>query len=178
MLVTIITRIIRPQGALVAAESVQRARAAAPDIEVRHVLAYWSGPPDPHARIADWLTQLIRDCPSGWVFGLDDDTVMHPQFLATLERATAARPDAWAFLFGMDYPQFRSGILRPMLPPRGGHVDGGQAAIWRDYAVLEPWPHGGYGDGLYLAALYARAPERWVCVEDVVTIYNAQRRET
>lgn len=178
MLVTIITRIIRPAGAIVAAKSVQAARELAPSVDVRHVLAYWSGPPDPHTKIADWLTELIRDCPAGWIFGLDDDTIMHPQFLATLERAATDHPDAWAFLFGMDYPQFRNGVLRPQLPPRGGHVDGGQAAIWRDYAVQERWPHGGYGDGLYLAALYARAPERWVCIADAVTYHNYQRRGT
>ena len=101
-----------------AARSVQRARERAPGVYVRHVLAYWVGPEDPHTLIADWMTELIRDCPEGWIFGLDDDNIMHPDFLSTLAREVEAHPSAWAFLFGMDYPQFSRGILRPMLPPR------------------------------------------------------------
>jgi len=178
MLITIITRIIRPAGALEAARSVQIAREHAPDVQVRHVLAYWTGPEDPHTLIADWLTELIADSPSGWIFGLDDDNRMHPRFLSTLEQAVDNHPDAWAFLFGCLYPQFRNGVLLPQLPPRGGHVDGGQACLWRDYAVQEPWAHGGYGDGIYLGNLYTHAPERWVAIPDAVTSHNHQRWAT
>lgn len=175
-IITIITRIIRPEGAIEAARTVQAARTLCPEwLEVRHVLAYWNGPEDPHTKIADWLTELIRDAPDGWVFFIDDDNRMHPQFLAVLAGAIGDYPDAWAFLFGCAYPQFHGGVLWPNLPPRGGHVDGGQACLKRAYAVLEPWPHGGYGDGIYLANLYARAPERWVTVSDVVTSHNHQR---
>lgn len=176
MILTVITRIIRSGGALEAARSVQVARELCPDwLHVRHVLAYWDGAHDPHTKIADWLTDLIADSPSGWVFGLDDDNRMHPQFLSVLSRSIEQHTDAWAFLFGCAYPQFHAGVLHPMLPPRGGHVDGGQACLWRDYAVLERWPHGGYGDGLYLGNLYKHAPERWACVPDVVTAHNHQR---
>lgn len=176
--VTVLTPTIRPDGALRAAESVQAARAQAPDLDVRHVIAYWPGEPNySRERVAPWFTALMRQQPPGWLFVVDDDNVMHPAFLTTLQRSIAGHPDAWAFLFGMDYPQFPRGILKPSLPPRGGHVDGGQMALWRDYAVTVPWPLGGYGDGIYLATLYEQAPDRWVTIPDVVTYHNKQTRQ-
>lgn len=173
---TVITCVLRPEMALEAARSVQIARQQAPDwLHVRHTLAYWDGPPNPHAEVADWLTDLIRAAPRGWIYDLDDDNRMHPRFLASLGRAIEAHADAWAFLFGCAYPQFPNGVLTPQLPPRGGHVDAGQAVIDRDYAVRETWPRGGYGDGAYLENLYTLAPHRWVTVNEVVTSHNHQR---
>ena len=49
-------------------------------------------------------------------------------------------------------------------------------ALWRDYAVTVPWPLGGYGDGIYLATLYEKAPDRWRAIPDVVTYHNVQTR--
>ena len=173
MILTIITLVIRPSGALRAAVSVQAAREGAPDLDIRHMIAYWPGESDrSYATFGDHLSGIIRHTAPGWLLCLDDDTLLHPQLPARLAALAEETPDAWAFLFGMDYPAF--GTLSPQLPPHVGHIDGGQAAIWQSYAASVAWPNGPRGDGLYLAALYATAPERWRCVGEVLTAHNAQ----
>lgn len=177
MVVTVITPTIRPAGAIEAVCSVQTAMTRVPDLEVHHVLAYWPGEPNgSRERVAPWLTRLIAQAAPGWLCFLDDDNRMHPEFLAVLVDQVARHPDARAFLFAMDYPQFPGGVLMPSLPPTPGHVDGGQMALERDYATLEPWPLGGYGDGWYLHQLYQRDPAAWRVVPQVVTAHNHQRR--
>jgi hypothetical protein len=176
VIVTIITPTIRPAGALRAAESVQAAREHAPDLDVRHVIAYWPGEgDDARSRLGGWLTDLIA-CTPGWLIFLDDDNLLHPRLLARLSDLTRDYPHVWAFLFGMEYPAFGGGVLSPQLPPHVGYIDGGQVVIRSDYANSVEWPNGNAGDGRYLAELYARAPERWLCVDEVLTAHNAQER--
>jgi hypothetical protein len=171
---TILTPTIRPDGAIEVARSIQAA-AVPPYWDIRHIIAYWSGPPDPsRVRVAAWFSDLLRQCAPGWIFVVDDDSRMHPAFLETLDRAAAAHPDAWAFLFGMEHKQVHNGILPARVPPRPGMVDGGQMVLWRDYAVREPWRAGATGDGDYLAALYTHAPDRWVAIPDIVCYHNHQ----
>ena len=173
--ITILTPVIRLPGAIEAARSVQAARAATPDLDVRHVMAYWPGEPDwSRVKVAAWFSDLMRQQPPGWLFIVDDDNRMHPDLLATFLRERDAHPDAWAFVFGMHHPDVHRQLLPARLPPRPGLIDGGQMMIWRDYAVTLPWQAGPSGDGEYLAAIYEKAPHRWVAVEDVVTLHNNQ----
>lgn len=179
MIVTVITPSIRPAGALRTAESVQAARQLVPDLEVRHTIAYWPGVRDgDHLRVGAWRTRLIAESAPGWLVFLDDDNLMHPQLLARLVELVAEYPQVWAFLFGMAFPalttMYNRGIMPPQLPPRIGHIDGGQVALWRDYAVQTDWPASYVGDGLYLSNLYALASERWMCIHETLTAHNAQ----
>lgn len=177
MIVTIITPTIRPAGALRAAESVQQARALTPDLDVRHLIAYWPGAPDvARIGVGNWLTGLIAECAPGWLMFVDDDNLLHPQLLCRLVELVAEHPHVWAFLFGCAYPAFDRGVLTPQLPPHVGYIDGGQAVIRSDYATQSDWPNGNSGDGRYLAELHSLAPERWLCVPDVFTAHNAQER--
>jgi hypothetical protein len=175
VVVTVITPSIRPDGAIRAAESVQQARQQAPDVEVRHLVAYWVGPRDPlHLRVGAWRTQLIAESAPGWLVFLDDDNLMHVQLLARLDQLTQEHPQIWAFVFACSYPEMNGGVLLPKLPPRAGYIDGGQAVLWRDYAVQTPWPPTYEGDGKYLANLYALAPDRWLVIDEVLVSHNAQ----
>lgn len=175
MIVTVITPSIRPLGALRTAESVQAARQLVADLEVRHTIAYWPGKHDPeHRTVGAWRSRLIAASGPGWLVFVDDDNLMHPQLLRRLVALVADYPHAWAFLFASAYPAFANGVLHPQLPPHVGYIDGGQVALRSDYATRCDWPAGGSGDGLYLAALYALAPERWICVDEVLTAHNAQ----
>jgi hypothetical protein len=105
---------------------------------------------------------------------LDDDNLMHPGLIDALASAEMHRPDALAVVFGQQHPTVAC-CATPTLPPVPGRIDGGQVALWRDYATREPWRPGSDGDGQYLAALYALEPARWAVVPDILTYHNAQR---
>lgn len=176
MIVTVITPAYRLPGALAAARSIQAAAGAAPEVELRHVIAYWRGEPDyTWERFGPWLTAEIQAA-RGWVMFVDDDNLMHPAALATLSRVAAADPEAEAFVFASDYWTQPGGVLWPQLPPRVGHIDGGQVALRAELARRVAWPAGGCGDGHYLRALYDLDPSVWRCIPEVVTSWNAQRR--
>ena len=176
MNVTILTPVLRPDMAYETVASVQAAIAFAPaTMSVEHRLCYWQGEPDPERqRLAPWLTQLMTECRPSWLVFCDDDTRMHPEFLACLDGTAFLIPSAQAIAFPMAYPE-HGGVLWPSLPPVPGRIDGGQVAIWRDYATLEPWRPGPMGDGQYLAALYQRRPDVWGLCDQVVTAHNHQR---
>jgi hypothetical protein len=175
MILTVITPTIRPASALRAAESIRVAAERARDVDVRHVIAHWTREPDPSRRaVAPWLTGLIRESAPGWVCFVDDDNLMHPSFVDALAQAERDYPAALAFAFGQRRTDF-GGLLAATLPPVPGQIDGGQVALWRDYATREPWRPGDCGDGEYLAALYAHDPARWVAIPQALTYHNAQR---
>lgn len=177
MVLSVITPTIRLDGAIEAAKSIQRARSRSPHVDVRHIIAYWPGTPNwSRERVAPWFSEIIRTCAPGWIIIVDDDNRMHPEFIFTLDRVSQEKPQIQAFLFAMEYPQFPGGVLMPQLPPTPGHIDGGQVAIRQEYACLEPWPLGGYGDGWYWRNLYNRDPALWDVSPLVTTYYNHQRR--
>lgn len=175
MILTVITPTIRPDKAIATAQSIRVAAERARDVDVRHTIAHWTRAPDPsRLAVAPWLTALIRDAAPGWVCFVDDDNLMHPEFIDRLAQAEREYPAALAFAFGQCRPDF-GGFLAPDLPPVPGRIDGGQVALWRDYAMRESWRPGSCGDGEYLAALYAHEPARWIAIPDALTYHNAQR---
>lgn len=179
---TVITPIIRPDMAIEAARSVQVAQQRAADVvDLRHVMAYWPGPPDPsRVRVAAWLNRLRVQCSAldGWVMFIDDDTRMHPDLPRRLVQLVAEHDrDEGAlhtFVFDMLYPEM-GGVLRAALPPALGAIDGGQVVMRTYPSSGVPWEIGEYGDGKTLQRLYSLYPAGWVVVPEALTAHNHQR---
>lgn len=174
MLLTVITCVIRPAGALAVARSVQAALTE--DMGLRHLLAYW-----PHAPVADytllapWLTELIGSIRDGWLMFVDDDNRLHPDLPHRLAELTQEHPDARAFVFDCAYPEMHQGMIRAAPDAmRPGAIDGGQAVLWWELAQAMAWPAQECGDGHYLAALYRGYREAFVFVNEPLTYHNHQ----
>jgi hypothetical protein len=173
----ILTMALRPAGVLRAAESVAAAVATSP-WPLEHRIVWHQGEPDPtRVRVAERVTQALAELPpDSWVFAVDDDNLLHPDLPRRLAEQLGRTPDALAVVFGQMHESVPA-CLRPTLPPTPGKIDGGQVAIRADYAALIPWKPGPMGDGAYLAALYARAPDHWaVCYQfdEPLSYHNAQ----
>jgi hypothetical protein len=172
MRLTILTPVIRPAGALAAAQSVQAADASPWHLE--HRLCYWPGAPDrTWSQFGAWLTRIIATTATGWLLFVDDDNRLHPHLPARLWALTQARPSARAVVFASAYPEL-GGVLPGTLPPTPGRIDGGQVALHTNLARMAAWPNSPTGDGEYLAALYALAPDAWLRVDDALTYHNHQ----
>lgn len=174
-LLTILTATIRPEGAIRAAESIQRATPHG--WEIRHVIAYYPYEPEPiNARRSAWATELLKEVHSGWVMWLDDDNLLHPDLPKRLaELVDACSSDVGAFVFDCAYPEIAGGVLRARPQNmRPGSVDGGQVALWWWFASEYPWPVGDCADGEWLNTLYTAKPDAFIFVNETLTFHNAQ----
>ncbi len=116
--------------------------------------------------------RMIDDIATGWVYILDDDTVMHPSFLSlAAERIEAQDVDA------VVVSQKRSdGRVLDAAPAnlRVGRVDTGQVLIRRDLIGLERFPDVYVGDGLFIESVLAGS-QRVAFIPEVLCWHNILR---
>lgn len=107
---------------------------------------------------------------SGWVYFLDDDTVMHLDFFRELAKV---KKEAVAF------EQDLGNGIRPVSPERMRvqKIDMGQVAIRREVIGNTRFELGIYeADGIFIETVYNRDPARWEFLHKPLTYYNALRR--
>jgi predicted O-methyltransferase YrrM len=110
---------------------------------------------------------------SGWVWVLDDDNLVHPNFAVSLRDMLLAHPEAKAFVFPQ---QQREGtrFAAPQLM-RECAVDQAQFVIRRDFIGAARYPLRYTGDGGFVAQLYAREPGAFRFGAVPAVYYNALR---
>lgn len=111
--------------------------------------------------------------PNAWVWCLDDDTVVHPEFGPELARAAANAEHVEAIVFGQAKAD-GSHRLGPTQTPAICLVDTGQVVFRRRAADGLAWGPKYDADGSFFETMFCRLkPGQIVCVPRDVTIYNA-----
>lgn len=118
----------------------------------------------------NWALERIT---GGWLYFLDDDNLIHPEFEDAFIEARHLHPHAGWFLF--DQVAADGTLLREaQCPPSVGHVDLGQAVIRRDILQGFRFQEDRYdADGELFARLAAAVPP--VCIPRRASFYNALR---
>jgi hypothetical protein len=109
---------------------------------------------------------LLDETPGGWVYVLDDDTIMHPEFLGRTAETIELHPDADVIFFArID----RGTTWAPEIAV--GSVDIGQALMRRELIADLRIPDLYEGDGQFLEKVLDRAKES-VYLSDPLCFYN------
>lgn len=115
----------------------------------------------------------------GFYVCLDDDNVLHPNFIRVLERAVTANPDRKAFVVGQRRWDTHGNI--PAIPGnvRPGFIDSAQFIIHS--SLIGPTrydqAYAGQEDGRFVSEMYARAPGEFVFVDEIASYFNYLRVE-
>lgn len=107
----------------------------------------------------------------GWVYFLDDDNLIHPDFFGELYAAINKFDMFRAFAFQQDATTF----VRPV-DIRVNHVDMAQVCIRRDLIddmrfALHPYN----ADGRFIESIYRANPKDWCIINKPLCFYNALR---
>jgi hypothetical protein len=119
--------------------------------------------------------RLIRD---GWVYFLDDDNLIHPDFAAVSSHYLSQYPDAKAFV----YNQMEDGRERLRTGAWGvvefGKIDTGSFLIHKSAVGDAQWVNepGLADDYCFIRDVYANCPQDFRFVDRWVTNYNALRK--
>lgn len=109
---------------------------------------------------------------SGWIYQLDDDNLVHPEFAN--EWLRARRYSGCRLVIFRQMRADGTLFLRPCWPPAVGLCDMGQFVAWRDLYADNRFDDRRDGDGRMLMRLAETAQEA-VIVDRPATFYNALR---
>ena len=109
----------------------------------------------------------------GWVWVLDDDNVVHPNFPQSLQEMLIAHPGAKAIVF----PQLCGDTVRKVGPHmvRECSIDQAQYVLRRDFIGDRRYPLKYTGDGAFVEVLYAIEPQSFRFCATPAVFYNALR---
>lgn len=111
---------------------------------------------------------------SGWIFILDDDTIIHPNLESVFLKAVADFPTAQVIVF-QQVDKAGQVRLRARPPVRVGAIDTGSAIVRRDFIgyIRLDWQIA--GDGRWYEQLYQKNPGAFVFIDQPASYYNALR---
>ncbi len=168
-----LTAITRVENLPAIAASIATAQITAPAIEV--VWHWRCDPLGEHPGGQFLKNQMLEGIGDGWVWILDDDNVMQPEFLETLFLHIAAHPDAQLVVCAQRHANgWVRKVSRGML--RETHVDAAQVVAARQAIGDLRIPEHYCGDGAFIEALAGGLdPERITYIHRPVVSYNALR---
>jgi hypothetical protein len=112
-----------------------------------------------------------------WLLFLDDDTVLHPEFMRGLRELMSAHPDKKGFIFAQDIGGGRVRTVHAGNVKRNW-IDMGQFVINIELVCGERFEQKYEADGIFIEHIYERAAERFTITNRVMSYYNFLRRET
>jgi len=117
-------------------------------------------------------------CEEGFFHLLDDDNLVHPNFLKRISQLVKAHPDKLAFAFNQRrWDQVNDLRARPesMYP---GQIDNTMFVVHTSLIGSRRYDfkHAGYEDGMFFMELFRSAPEAFVFVDEFLAYYNFLRR--
>jgi hypothetical protein len=114
----------------------------------------------------------------GWVYCLDDDTVLHSDFPVALREGIVAHPRAGGYVFSQALRDGRRRLAAAPENARVGHLDMGQFVLDRRMIGDIRLIPGLYeSDFYYFEAVYERAPDRVIFIDRVASYYNFLRSQ-
>jgi len=120
-------------------------------------------------KVKNLLFEVLDDEQDGWVYVLDDDTLMHPAFLSRTAALINANPEADVFFFArVDH----GNVFQPDV--KVGSIDIGQALIHLSLVGDLRLPELYDGDGWFLEGI-RQAADQAVYVNEPLSFYNRLR---
>jgi glycosyltransferase involved in cell wall biosynthesis len=117
---------------------------------------------------------LIQD---GWIYVLDDDNILHEDFISTLTTYILENPDKKAFIFnqkvdGKDFTKLDIRVAKPE-NMKVQLVDMAQFLLRRDLIGEMRLKSGDYkADGYFIEDVYKSNPEDFLFINEVICYYN------
>ena len=146
----------------------------------KHRLYFWDGTP------GDWGYSLVNRLlatidPGSWVYLLDDDNELHPEFFTEITDAASRNPQAEAFVFsqwigGRDFTRLNVREAKPENVRYQG-IDAAQFLLRRSFIGGRRFPTMDYAaDGHFIEPLYKEFPEKFAFIERILSNYNSLSR--
>lgn len=113
---------------------------------------------------------------SGWVYFLDDDNLIHPDFFSILLDAIKEQPNVQGFAFDQI---MQNGKIRLLASPdtmHVGHIDMAQVCMRRKLiGDIRFYPSRYESDGIFIEAIYQSNPKVWKFINKPLCYYNELR---
>jgi glycosyltransferase involved in cell wall biosynthesis len=128
------------------------------------------------------LNSLIKNL-DGWVYHVDDDNIVHPDFYSTIENEYKNNKDAKAFIFsqyvgGNDFSKLE---IREAIPENVAisKIDLAQWLIHSSLHANYEYGSGYVADGTFITNLYNNEKDKFVFIKDILCHYNyLEKRST
>jgi hypothetical protein len=119
---------------------------------------------------------MLSEIADGWVYILDDDNLMHPDFWRAVASVVDGIPGTAMVVLTQ---AFANGHVRSAHPGmlRSSHVDAGQVVIEREALGDARIPEHYCGDGDFIEALAHKLTGRIVFVQQACCYYNKLRTD-
>ena len=163
---TIITPCSRPQNLPAMAESIKPGRSM---FDVIWMVVFDNGECK-ESVVGNYQRNCALDAiTDGWVYFLDDDTIIHPDFFSELAKANTS-----AVAFEQDLGTW----VRKVVPSemRVCHIDMGQVTIRREIIGDIRFALSVYeADGIFVESIYKNNPNAWSFIDKPLCYYNKLR---
>lgn len=124
-----------------------------------------------------FINEAIDSIKDGWVYVLDDDNVLHEDFISTLTKYISENPDKRAFIFdqkvdGKDFTKLDVRVAKPE-NMRVQHIDMAQFLLKRDLISDKRLRFGDYkADGYFIEEIFNTNPEDFLFINQILSYYN------
>jgi hypothetical protein len=136
-----------------------------------HTTVSWYHGPTPQANVRQNVAiELIAD---GWVYCLDDDTILHPNFWSLMRRYLPKEPGVLVGHQAIKGGQYRLTSYPQHMQPC--QVDMGSFAFHRRLMGDYRWVVDGFADGWFAKWLYEHYPDKFVFANEPISYYNYLR---
>lgn len=106
---------------------------------------------------------------NGWVYFLDDDNLLHPEYLAKINYIIDNNPNIEGILTSQQLP----GSIRLANKVDIGFIDTSQFTLKRKLIGNTRWREDVYeADGIFIKELYDRNKEKFITIDDILCYYN------
>ena len=119
------------------------------------------------------LNDILKALPEGYVFHLDDDNLMHPDYYKQISIAVSAFPNAKVFCYGQELSiwgdDFRYASSENTVV---GKIDLAQYTVHTDVYKEMSYGSGYTADGEFIEAYHKAHPEQFLFIREVLCYYN------
>jgi len=125
-------------------------------------------------KVNECLEEIRGD--GGWFMTPSDDTIQHPALFRRMGEELAQNPDAVAIVVGQERRDGLGNLFACPEQVRIGRIDGMQtcwnrAWIKQERYEWEKW--GMFCDGEFAVRMFARAPQRFIFIPEMLTRHNS-----
>lgn len=163
-----LTAVSRPWNLDVVGESIARAQARAPEADLTWHLRF--DVKKKHVGGQTLKNAMLDEIADGWVFILDDDTLVHKDFLAVVTDTIAKQPELSAVVVSQlrtDGRVLRAASGNAVL----GSIDAGQVVLSSDLIAGRLIPETYAGDGVWLESIL-RGRQDVAYLKSVLSLHN------